>query len=308
MPSYFCIDCKREVHISRLDFLRQRCPDCDMRISRGFYQQNIPGGVTLFANTGDRLGHRVLTEVILRYYKEQNPLERVYYLSNVDTLDIWKNYNYPRANKIFWAETSNIAIAPRDDRVIHYFLARESSALADMGYYPQWTYGFEMTDAVDVSKPFVLLHLRNVHNNAEKNVTDKEAVEIFRVLQPYNCIIVGNDQPFYWLENDCLFENVRGILSENALAWLCRHENCIAMIGKDSGPLHVAAACGADVIGYGYKTNRHWAPKGTEEKITVFVDVNNEFERFIVFVEDYARSRCQPLNAQNAAKESASQK
>lgn len=280
---YTCIDCGKVVGISRLDELRQRCDDCNMTITRDRYQKNIPGGCTLFANTGDRLGHQVLTEVVLRYYKEQNPDEYVYYLTNQDTLGIEQNYNFPRAQKIFWAETSNIVNAPKDERVHHYYLAREAAALAEMGYYPKW-HNFEMTDAADVSQPFILLHLRNVHNNPEKNVTEEEAAKVFDLLHDYNVYIVGNDQPFYQLEMQHGIESLRGILTINQTAWLCRHENCIAMIGKDSGAAHLAAASGAKVISWGYQHHRHWTPKGEAGRCVSFVDVNDEFDKFLDYI------------------------
>ena len=277
---YTCIDCGKVVNISRLDVLKQRCPDCDLVISSGSYEQNISGGLTLFATTGENLGHVVISEGLFRFYCDQNPDENIIFLNPIETKDILHSDLYNRADKIMWAEVSNIVNAPKDKRVIHYNLARECSKLAERGHYPKW-YDFETVEIEDY--PFIVLHLRNIHGNPEKNVTPDEAKKIFEMLSGHIVYLVGNDQPFYDIETGSNIINMRGKLTAEQTAWLCGHNNCIATIGKDSGPMHLAAASGGRVIAYGYQSNRLWVPKAKPGMVMSFV--NGHFEDFIEYLD-----------------------
>lgn len=278
MSSYTCIDCGKIVNISRLDIPQKRCPDCSLLISKSRYDLNIDNGITLFANTGDNLGHKVITEALLRFYVSKNSNEKIYYLSPMSTMDIEKHPLYEIADKIFWADVSNIVNAPKDKRVIHYYLARECSYLAGLGFYPEW----KNLEPIDIELPenYIVLHLRNVHGNPEKNVTSFEAQSIYWKLVNFEkkVFIVGNDMPFYDIALEKLFTDLRGKLSVEQVAWLMAQPNCKATIGKDSGPLHLAAAVGCPVIAYGYQHNRYWIPKG--KNVTAFT-VADDFESFL---------------------------
>ena len=285
MSYYNCEKCGVQVSISRLeqprDF-RNRCADCSVIIASGEYEKNIKGGITLFATIGENLGHRVMSESLFRFYREQNPDETVYILSPAQTLNFSENYKeHSGFKKLFWADVSNIVNMPKDKRAIHYYFAREVAKIAELGYFPEWRDKEKFK--ASVGDPFYVLHLRNVHGNPEKNVTEKEAAAIFETLKGKTVFIVGNDMPFYQLELQHNFNNLRGKISLSNLAWLCGHKNCIATIGKDSGPMHLAAASGGRVVSYGYYSP-HWIPK--TKKIKAFIKINDEFDKFIEYLNN----------------------
>lgn len=302
MPSYKCIDCGREINYSRLDLPAQRCPDCSLVITMGRYDVNISGGLTLFASTGENLGHKIISEVIYRYYETNNPNEKIVYLDPVQTLEINENGLFTSdVNKLFWADISNIINAPNDTRVIHYYAAREASALADIGWFPEYREREEIS-GIDVDKPFFVLHLRNVHGNPEKNVTRDQAKRILELFNNKRVFIIGNDMPYYGIEDRFHYTNLRGKLNIDQIAWLCGHENCIAVIGRDSGPLHLAAAVGAKVIGCNYADNRYWVPKARNKQVKAFVNTINEFEEFIKYVGEFINANENLSSMQNENK------
>ena len=233
MPSYECEICGKIVNISRLDAIKQRCPDCDLVIANGEYKQNISGGLTLFASTGTNLGHVVMSEALFRFYSEMNPDETIVFLDPTETMNITEYELFPKADKIFWADVSNIVNEPKDNKVIPYRFSKECTAIAEMGFYPEWNTSIPVYTE-DPDDYFVVLHMRNVKGNPEKNVTSDEARSIMSLLfgNDFTTYIIGNDDSFdIPLEKE--FIDYRKKLSLNQIAYLCGHENCITTIGKD---------------------------------------------------------------------------
>jgi len=286
MPSnYTCKECGKVVNISRLDPVQDLCPDCGIVIFAERYERNV-AGTTLFSSFGENIGHQIIGEVVLRYYKEQNPDENIILLTPFENYDIENSGIFNgNVNKFFWADISNMVNAPKDKRVIHYRFAREVAALADNGYYPEYKERQEI-DWIDTSEKYYILHLRNIHENPEKNVSEYQAEKIFGLFENGKVFIIGNDMPFYELEKPFDFLDLRGKLSLQQISWLCGHENCIATIGKDSGPMHLAAASGGKVVSYGYASERLWTPKAKPGMVKTFGRVGGEFESFISYVKN----------------------
>ena len=284
--SYFkCEKCGKQVSVSRLDYAsnyNNRCSNCNYIVASGEYEKNIDGGTTIFSDVGFNLGHKVMFEALLRFYKEQNPKEFVSALTPEAMPNFIKNYkNHSGFNKLFWADISTQPPI-KIEQAIHYNFAQECSAIAKQGYYPKWEKKQPITD-INIDKPFIVLHLRNIDNNKAKNVTAKELAEIDLVLANTRCYLVGNDNIFD-SERD-LFDldfcyDLRSKLTLDQIAWLCGHENCIATVGKDSGILHLAAAAGSKVVGYGYKS-KYWHPKTTSDKVKAFSNTEKGFDGFI---------------------------
>ena len=272
-----CPKCKQRRSVSKLEKdLLDKCQACRTPIADGEYEKNVFRGLTIFASTGENLGHRALSESVFRFYREQNPDEKIRILSPVATFNFAQNYSqHSGYNKLFWADVSNIALMPKG--AIYYSLAREATALAKRGIYPVWN-DKQSIDAINTDKPFVVLHLRNTKHIPTKNATEYEARAIISALIDFdNIILIGNDRPFECERIKQMFD-FREKLSLENIAWLCGHENCIATIGKDSGPLHLAAASGGRVIGYGYQ-QKAWFPKG--DRVKCFMKTDENFYSFL---------------------------
>jgi len=288
-----CKDCGTKINYSTEEIekdIPDYCPDCNLVIAKGRYGKNIKGGKTLFATVGENLGHMVMSESILRFYREQNPDETVSLLTPVETLDISEKVSGD-FDKLFWADVSNIALPPDDPRVIKYSFARECTAISKLGYYPKWQDRHDNANIKidnDIHRlaehnKFIIFHARKSKGNPHKNITDIEFYKILEALKDSNMILVGNDGSIYsgGVKPYLDFKNV---LSLDQIAYICGHENCIATIGKDSGVLHLAAAAGSKVIGFGYQS-KYWFPKSG--KVECFMNTG-EWQKFLACVEKLA--------------------
>ena len=284
MASYTCKKCGKKVNISIYDPVYDLCPDCNLVIASGNYEQNVTGG-TWFSSFGENLGHQIMGEVILRYYREQNPSEVIIILKKNETRDVSRNGILTNAiNKLFWADVTPTK-PTKDIRLINYRFSREVAALADKGYYPQY-HTKSKIDYIDTSEKFYVLHLRNITTNTPKNVSQYDAEIILKLFDDENVYIVGNDLPFYDLEKPYDFINLRGKLDLSQIAWLCGHDNCIATISKDSGIAHLAAAAGGRVVSYGYASESQWVPSAPPGQVKAFGRTAGEFDKFINYIKN----------------------
>lgn len=281
MPSVNCKHCECIISYSINDAPPDFCHKCQLTIAWGKYPKNQ--GVTLFASVGENLGHVVLFDAIKRYYEEQNPNETIIYLTPVETLDIEQHPRWGDANKIFWADISNIRLMPNDKRVYYYRFTSELEALEKRGIYPQWNKK-EPIDCINISEPFVVLHARNSRKNPEKNMTPNEFDDILQRACVAPVYVVGNDAPF---DNEENVIDLRKQLTLDQIAWLCSRPNCLATVGRDSGVLHLAAAAGSYVIGYGYKSNYFWTPKTAVDRSVAFTFSGEGYNSFIKFLSSY---------------------
>jgi len=289
-----CKDCGTKVSYSMLERdVPDYCIDCNLVIAKGRYEKNIKGGKTLFSTIGEPLGHNVMVESLLRFYKEHNPDETVSLLPHAATLKFIENYkDHSGFDKLFWADVSGIE-PPDDSRVIKYSFARECTAIAGHGYYPGWEEKKEPNRILPYHETlpnlkYIVLHARNIENNQEKNMKDTELFEILMRLENIIVVFVGNDE---WLKSELSIINdigydFRNKLSLNEIAWLCGHNNCMATIGKDSGILHIAAAAGSNVVGFDYQS-KHWFPKADPERVHCFMKTGG-WNKFLDFIEKLA--------------------
>ena len=272
--TYTCKTCGAEVHQSKQgDFSKLtdgRCGSCWTVISTREYQVNNPGDVTMFSACGSGFGDKILFEVVKRNYLKDNPDETVIFLKGSD--------NHKRAlwthapGKFFLNEFA------RDDLVeyrntIRYNMINEVCKYAEAGDFPELTF---RQKPVDVPKPFVVVHFRNIDKAPEKNVTDQEAVDVIAQLTDRFCIQVGNDKNETATDPKlCL--DLTGLLSLEEIHWLCA--NCELFIGKDSGMVHLAAASGAKIFAWGFN-GRMWFPK-TAQPFTALTKQEGNITRYL---------------------------
>lgn len=181
------------------------------------------------------------------------------------------------ADLIFWADNAG-AMNPPPQGAIPYILINEVRAFVrSTGRIPGLWFEPEQSawGLTDLRKT-VLVNFRNIDRCSPKNVTVDEAKGIFRYLDRLreigdidSIIMIGNDAPLpmSWLPEYAI--DLRGKLSLGEIAWLCRH--AMMTIGKDSGVLHIAAAAGGYVVGWGYRL-RQWMPIAEEGRATALLD------------------------------------
>lgn len=283
---YKCKVCGKEVSISRYEqTIPTRCPDCDLVIATGEYEQNIKNGLTLFSPVAmdGNLGHIVMFEAIKRHYKAANPDEKIKMLHVNDIKDLQRKRDFQRATKIFWADTCT-APPIKSDKIIRYRFSKELKALGKMDIYPKWSKK-EPIEGLTLDAPFFVLHGRNIDRNPSKNMSTAEYTAILAAIAEHKSILdarsnvktqvfqVGNDEALVD-ELPEFVTDLRSKLSLNQIAYLCGHEKCIATVGKDSGIQHLAAAAGGRVLGYGYKSLNDWIPNS--DKAQGFV----QFQKF----------------------------
>ena len=143
---------------------------------------------------------------------------------------------------------------------------------AKYGYYPK----LEATP--EISKRYshdVVLHIRNIEKtperpNPERNMDLEFASEILRLLYKAgkSVVIVGADRvhdSFGMLPHVKDYRNTLSILGISRVIMESK-----LFIGRDSGMVHLAAACGCPIVAFDFQ-NKKWFPKMPEDKFTAFM-------------------------------------
>jgi hypothetical protein len=293
MPSFTCAVCGREWSIAEADLKRFEsnhfeCNICYSVIAKQRYEKNIKGAEVLFSPMGNALGDRIMSEVIRRKYKEDNPDEIVYFPQNaIEAYDLRRAKTF---KKVFWADVAvpiesgmqrEFLLPP--DGAKWFSVSSEASEYARQGIYPELT--FKPTKpGIKIPKDYAVLHFRNIgtHDDRSKNTPEilaKRLLDLTKHIFNY-ILIVGNDKKYEYMEDEIDAEKVidlRGSLAIPRLAWVLREASLY--IGPDSGVAHLAAASGCrNIISWNY-VNENWFPKCPPERLTAFTREPNVWEK-----------------------------
>lgn len=232
---------------------------------------------------GKSLGDRIISQAIIDRYVADNPDENLIILNSIENYDEIIKTKHPV--KIFLCDIGNINWFPG---AFWFSITNESKALASQGWYSRLPSDIkidagkkeltsknllENTDIAQLQK-WVIMHLRNIPKQQEKNIAPHYALEILKLLDAFHkkkiikgTAIVGNDeasdglrmQDFQFMIGESMpILDLRNRLSLSEIAWLCNQAGLY--IGSDSGIAHVAGAsrCRKLVV-WGYDSER-WFP------------------------------------------------
>jgi hypothetical protein len=277
---YQCKKCGCTVYYSPHNpkMKKEYCPICDTIIFDGRYEK-MPWAVTLFAPCGDErfgvaLGDWVISEVVERYYKEQNPGEKVIIANTKRPMEWWVRKTKP--DKVFLNEfyRENLDwlnnVNPR--QVYRYRSVREACTMAEHGIYPRPRLPHESYKNSNLlPDKYIVFHRRNYiraegwKDEYKRNVPAELAEEIVTAILKITgrpIVIIGNDEAGDGLGK---MENIIDLRRKLTLGQIMKIINKAVMyVGKDSGMVHVAAAEGTSVVSWGY-TTESWFPKMPKE-------------------------------------------
>ena len=301
MGSYQCVKCKQNVlYPSPKDDwfyarLRKHCSNCYTIIASGNYEKNIPGAKTIFAPFGECLGDKVMSLVIVRKYKADNPDENIIAFWQMD--EFKKVLKGGKFDKAFYSNQSGIKPEIKKENVYWFNVLAEVDSLAEQGVYPEWALiKTSLPDEIVrlFKYPVIAMHIRNIQKCEEKNMELEHFYQIMKAIDNsdfnYNVIIVGNDRQdkgFALSDFDPVFVSVicdcRNQLTLNEISLILRA--CYLFIGKDSGIAHLAAASScADILTWGYK-NERWFPK-TPNILNAFCEKDSSVENIVNKLKD----------------------
>ena len=277
MPSYTCTICGNKVTYpvgdeSVHEFRRHECALCYTVIHSRRFPRPEPGSVALFGPAGPGIGDYLFKSFLMEQFGRKHP--------GVDIIDATGTSSTALqigADLIFWADNAG-AKNPAPPGSLTYILTNEVRAFVKDGYWPRLWFELEEYDlprGVDLRNS-VVVNLRNINRCSPKNVSDTEADTLYKILVHLKArgeidriILVGNDAPLTmsWLPEFAI--DLRNQLTLPEIAWLCR--GAMFTVGKDSGILHIAAAAGGYVIGWGYRDS-HWRPLAPEGRVTAIME------------------------------------
>lgn len=277
MPRFTCSKCGKDIVYAMPDepthrARRWECPRCYVIIANRRYKVNRKGTATIISPMGDALGDRIMHEVIVRKYKQDNPDEIVVACETVqDWYNAGEKLEGRHVEKIFWADLTNFMHPPAG--VTWFSVSNEAEYLAKhCSMYPRlW---FDLEDpGIELPERFVAMQIRNIPKCETKNMTESEFRLAMDQLHGIPVVLVGNDTPAWFcgekvdqyaspaartrildLRNDLTLPQIGSVIARAEL-----------YIGKDSGMAHLAAACGARGISWGYLSDRYFpkAPAGS---------------------------------------------
>jgi len=284
-----CSKCGQEVVISDAEEDRilhesraWRCPLCYTVIADNLTKEK-PGTVTLFS-PADGLGDKIVQECVFDYYRRSYPLESCQQLTYADIGDngdfvvsCCKLYN---VGKVFWSSSTCRVKAPKLSQLINFDVAREATVLEDKGIYPSISTSLE-SERINQSNlnmlgtRYIALSARNVNKVAFKNIEPhflNRLYLFFDALVQNNIIdqvvIIGNDDRFDDVWDPPYVLDMRKKLSLTEIAIVLNHS--LLTVGKDNGLLHLAAAAGSNVVGWGYE-QLMWKPKAPPGKVQILM-------------------------------------
>ena len=288
-----CKICGTEVSVgsNRADeqFFEERgweCLNCYSVIYKNRYEPKNRG-VTVFTPTGLKLGDKVMFETVRQEYLKANPGETVIFLEDFESLE--DIYRY-QPDKIFWANlyAGKDGVAFEKPAAAYWFsVCTESWYYALEGKYARLWFVPESVPGMETWARYVVVHFRNIYEKNEalaKNVSAEYAVQILAFLAGRikqgdldSVVIVGNDEErgglgvasFKNAVGDFNLIDLRKCLTLPQLAGVC--QRAMMFVGRDSGPMHVAAAAGARyIVAWGFVMER-WFPRVPKERLAVFM-------------------------------------
>lgn len=267
MPSYMCTICGNKVTYPPGDeaLHRERHNECalcyTLIYSRRFAKTS---DTAIFGPAGPGIGDYIYKRFLMDRFAVDNPDMTV-----VDLVDPGTVSSFGDA-VVFWADNAGVKNPP-PPRANQYILANEVMAYARDGHCPGLWFDKEPVDIP--FRRFIALNMRNIDRCTEKNVTAEEAKILILNTWDYiktgyieGAVIIGNDQRAECFDlPECIID-LRGKLSLGQLAAVCG--DAVVTVGKDSGILHLAAAAGGRVVGWGYRL-RQWFPIAPPGRVVV---------------------------------------
>ena len=277
MPSYICTVCGNTVTYPAGDqalheFRRYECAHCYTIIHSRRFKKPKPGATVMFGPAGPGIGDYIFKNFVMEQFSRLYP--------ETDIINVMGGSNVAAqigADLIFWADNAGIK-NPAPPGAINYIITNEVLGFVRDGFWPRLWFELEEYDlprGVDLRNS-VVVNLRNINRCSPKNVSDTEADTLYKILVHLKArgeidriILVGNDAPLTmsWLPEFAI--DLRNQLTLPEIAWLCR--GAMFTVGKDSGILHIAAAAGGYVIGWGYRDS-HWRPLAPEGRVTAIME------------------------------------
>ena len=264
---------------------------------------NDLNGLTLFSSLM-ALGDQVNMTSILELYERDNPDELILYRTDkniaLDRNDCETYVEKYGTKKVFWASDSDYA-EPYPKSIFFHVPLEACEIAREKGIYPEVPFGLGLNESyakgLYLGKyRYITVNLRNITHKKKtlwKNFNEAEANHLFRHLKKYagkyfdKIIIVGNDQRFenndYLSDNDLVIDKRNILKNLGEVSFVL--QNSVACIGKDSGMLHLAAACRIPVFGWNYEVD-YWKPiSRTPERCTFLMHEEDfaaeyEFDRF----------------------------
>jgi|GEM_PF-2163533 len=302
MPKLKCKICKNEVSLFKQDYAKVKDKDkyvCLCCFSIIYFKAYPKGKTTLFAPIGTKevgtaLGDQILTQLVFDEYIKDNPQENVIVLKPENDVLKWiKEFN---PDKIFISEfdSGNKEEVESNPKTIKYRMINEICNYARDGIYPENPFKPKYVFHKDFK--YAVMHVRNIDKRPDqmqtrdgkidikKNMPKEEARAIaMELVNEMPVVIVGNDRSddeLYTLHNVLDF---RYELSLNQIAGVL--ENCQLFVGRDSGLVHLAAACKANIIAYNF-TGKQWFPKIEQSKFKAFLR-NVEFSEVLQEIKNF---------------------
>lgn len=258
MPHYNCTVCGNRVTYPAGDErlhkdMHYECALCYTVIStRRFVKSS---NTAIFGPAGPGIGDYIFKRFLMDMFSTDNPG-----MTAIDMIDPCTGAKYNDAI-VFWADNAGIKNTPPPG-AYQYKLTNEVLSYARQGYCPGLWFDKEPVDIP--FRHYIVLNMRNIERCSDKNVTPYEADQLvgfavnavnFRYID--GAVIIGNDEKAEVMRlPDCILD-LRGQLSLGQLAAVCG--DAVVTVGKDSGILHLAAAAGGRVVGWGYRL-RQWFP------------------------------------------------
>lgn len=292
MPTRVCAKCGKDFQFPLCDTdfhdtHMGECPLCWSVIAAGRYQKNIKDAVTLFSPMGNALGDGIMQEVVRRRYAADNPDEHIVNLGLVTPDDAIAQY---RPTKFFWCDVTNFVLFPGVEKTTWFSLCNEAEEYARQGYYPELMFDVK---PVEVPESYVVLSARNVNKapmkNAEPVILNKILISLYNEYKDLKVVVVGNDfkdETVYYDPEYVI--DMRFKLGLPEIAYVCQHSKLV--IGKDSGILHLAAAAGANVVGWGYADLR-WRPKAPPDRVKTIHKYDSTPGAVMDMVNDFLRGK-----------------
>jgi len=277
MPSYTCTICGNKVTYPAGDGplhqeRRFECALCYTVIHSRRFPKPKPGATVMFGPAGPGIGDYLFKNFLMERFAALYPECEI--MDVVGTSGISLQIG---ADLIFWADNAG-PLNPAPAGAIPYILTNEVHAFVRDGFWPKLWFDPEeylLPHRVDLRRS-VVVNLRNIERCSPKNVTDIEADNLFKICTLLHArgeidriILVGNDAPLSmsWLPDFAI--DLRGKLTLPEIAWLCH--GALFTVGKDSGILHIAAAAGGYVIGWGYR-DQQWRPLASEGRAIALME------------------------------------
>jgi len=305
MAKFHCKICHQDVSLGKIDSANVKdhndftCINCVTVIYSKDYE---PGKVTVFAPLGTKeggtaLGDRIMTQLVFDEYIKDNPDEQVTILDTSNDSLKWIAELKP--DKIFVSEfdAANKEILLEHRNAIPYRMTNEICNYARDRIYPRNPFKPKYVFHKDYK--YIVLHIRNItkptdrnwtpdgYMDIKKNMPVDEAMGLIETCVDIGLpiVIIGNDKSFLnepWVHIGSVID-LRYQLTLNQIAGIMK--NAQLFIGRDSGHVHLAAACGCNIIAYNF-INEKWHPKMKPSKYTAF-NRDVEFQEVLKSIREY---------------------